>query len=45
MATLRERFDHPTWITIGGTAVSYLVILAIMTILLFAVPYLVFSFL
>lgn len=35
-------FDHPAWVTAAGTAGGYLVLLAVMTLLLFVVPYLLF---
>jgi hypothetical protein len=34
-----SEFDHPTWFTAGATAAGYLVLLGIMTVLLFAVPF------
>ena len=40
-----EQFDHPSWMAIGGTVVGYLLILAVMTALLFAVPWLLFTLL
>ena len=45
MTTLREKFDHPSWFTVGGTALGYVAILAVMTVLLFVVPFVLFSFL
>jgi len=36
-------FDHPIWRVLAGTAGAYLVLLAIMTVLLFLVPYLIFT--
>ncbi|GAA0199200.1 hypothetical protein ACFFQF_15870 [Haladaptatus pallidirubidus] len=36
-------FDHPAWLTAAGTIASYLLILALMTVLLFGVPYVIFS--
>jgi hypothetical protein len=36
------QFDHPSFVTAAATAGSYLLILAVMTLLLFGVPYLVF---
>ena len=36
-------FDHPIWRAVAGTAGAYLVLLAIMTVLLFLVPYLIFT--
>lgn len=38
-----QQFDHPTWFTAAGTFVSYAVILVVMFVLLFVVPYLVFT--
>ncbi|EMA52731.1 MULTISPECIES: hypothetical protein [Halococcus] len=35
--------DHPSWRTVLGTFVGYGAILLVMTVLLFAVPYLVFT--
>lgn len=40
---LPGRFDHPAWLTVLGTFVGYGTILLLMTLLLFLVPYLVFS--
>jgi len=40
-----EQFKHDSWLTILATAVSYGVLLAIMTVLLFVVPYGIFRFL
>ena len=34
--------DHPVWRVAAGTAGAYLVLLAVMTVLFFLVPYLVF---
>lgn len=36
-------FDHPIWRVLAGTAGAYLVLLTIMTVLLFLVPYLIFT--
>lgn len=41
MSTPAE-FDHPSWLTALGTLVSYLLVLAVMTLVLFGVPYAVF---
>jgi hypothetical protein len=38
-----QQFDHPTWFTAAGTLVSYTVILVAMFVLLFVIPYLVFT--
>lgn len=35
-------FEHPAWATAAGTVGGYLLLLAVMTLLLFAVPYLLF---
>ena len=32
-------FDHPSWLTALGTIVGYGLILVVMTVLLFLVPY------
>jgi len=45
MTTLSEKFDHPSWFTAGGTVLGYLAILTVMTVLLFVVPFVLFSFL
>jgi hypothetical protein len=34
-----SEFDHPTWFTAGATAVGYLILLGVMTVLLFAIPF------
>jgi hypothetical protein len=39
-----EQFDHPAWLTTAGTLVSYGLILLLLFVLLFLVPYLVVSF-
>ena len=39
---LGDRFDHPSFITVAGTAVSYIAILLVMFAVLFVLPYLVF---
>jgi len=36
-------FDHPAWLTAVGTAGGYAVLLVVLTVLLFLVPYLVFA--
>jgi hypothetical protein len=38
-----QQFDHPTWLTAAGTLISYTVILVAMFVLLFVVPYLIFT--
>ena len=39
---LKEEYDHPAWLTAAGTFVAYGLILGVMTVLLFAIPYAVF---
>jgi hypothetical protein len=39
------QFDHPAWLTAAGTAGGYVALLVLMTILLFGIPYLLFSLL
>ncbi|EMA38885.1 hypothetical protein [Halococcus hamelinensis] len=41
-ASLPGRFDHPSWLTAVGTLVAYGIILLLLTVVLFVVPYLVF---
>jgi hypothetical protein len=43
MAQRLSQFDHPAWLTAGGTLVGYGLILAFMFVLLFVVPFLLFS--
>lgn len=43
MAVDRSEFDHPSWKTLGGTVVGYLLILVVLTVALFVVPWLVFA--
>jgi len=38
-------YDHPSWRTVLSTAASYGIVLAVMSILLFGVPYALFYFL
>lgn len=40
---LPGQFDHPSFSTAFGTIFGYLLILAVMTLLLFIVPYVFFS--
>ena len=35
-------FDHPSFLTAASTVASYLLILTLMTVVLFALPYLAF---
>lgn len=36
-------YDHPAWLTAASTVGSYLLILVAMTVLLFGVPYVIFT--
>jgi hypothetical protein len=36
-------FDHPSWLTALGTLAGYGVILLVMTVLLFLIPYAIFT--
>jgi hypothetical protein len=38
-----DPFDHPAWVTAAGTLVSYGLILALMFVVLFVVPFLVYG--
>jgi len=40
---LPGQFDHPSFVTAVGTVTGYLLILAVMTLLIFLVPYAFFS--
>lgn len=42
---LKEEHDHPSWFTAAGTVAAYGLILVAMTLVLFGLPYLVFSLL
>lgn len=37
--------DHPSWLTIGSVVVGYSIVLAVMFVGLFVVPYLVYMLL
>ena len=41
--SVTDQFDHPAWITAGATAVSYVVVLGVVFVLLFVVPFLLSS--
>lgn len=43
VADIREEYDHPAWFMAVGTFLAYGLILAGMTLLLFAIPWLLFS--
>lgn len=39
MRTVTDRVEGPAWLTAGATAAGYLLVLAVLFVLLFAVPY------
>lgn len=39
----RSQFDHPAWRVLAGTVVGYGLVLAIVFVALFVVPYLLFG--
>ncbi|MBZ6496356.1 hypothetical protein [Natrinema longum] len=43
MAVDLSEFEHPSWLTAAGTGIGYVLILAVLTVAMFIVPYLVFS--
>lgn len=43
MAVNLSEFDHPAWRTAAGTVVGYLLILAVLTVALFVVPWAIFA--
>ena len=45
VADIRAEYDHPAWITAVGSFLAYSIILVGMALLLFAIPWLVFSLL
>lgn len=45
MAIDTSEFDHPAWLTAAGTGVGYLLILVFLTVLLFLVPWGIFTLL
>ena len=42
MPDIREKFDHPSWTSVGGVVAGYGVILVLLFVLLFVVPFAVF---
>ncbi|QLG47395.1 hypothetical protein [Natrinema halophilum] len=42
MAVNLGEFEHPSWLTAAGTGIGYLLILAVLTLALFVVPWIVF---
>lgn len=45
VADLKEEHDHPSWFTAAGTFAAYGVVIVVMALLLFGVPWLIFTFL
>ncbi|SDK26609.1 hypothetical protein [Natronorubrum texcoconense] len=43
MAVDLNEFEHPAWLTAVGTGIGYLLILAVLTVALFIVPWLLFA--
>ena len=43
MPTVTDRFDHPSWVTAAATGTGYGLILLVLFVLLFLVPFLLFS--
>ncbi|WP_195893063.1 hypothetical protein [Halopiger djelfimassiliensis] len=43
MAVDLAEFEHPSWLTAAGTGIGYVLILAVLTLALFIVPWLVFT--
>jgi len=39
--TAPDQFDHPAWVTAAGTLVSYGLVLAVLFVVLFVLPFLV----
>ncbi|QLD88592.1 hypothetical protein HWV07_05915 [Natronomonas salina] len=45
VADIKEEHDHPSWFTAAGTFAAYGVVLVAMTLVLFGLPWLIFSLL
>ncbi|RZV08620.1 hypothetical protein BDK88_2694 [Natrinema hispanicum] len=43
MAVDLSDFEHPAWRTAAGMGIGYVLILAVLTVAMFVVPWLVFS--
>lgn len=43
MAVDLEGADHPAWVTAAATGIGYLLILVVLFLILFAVPWLLFG--
>ena len=42
VAELKSELSHPSFAAVGGTIAAYALIIFVMTLVLFAIPYLVF---
>lgn len=42
MSSVADHFDHPTWLTAAATAAGYGLILLVLFVLLFLIPFLLF---
>ena len=45
VADLKEEHDHPSYVTVAGTFAAFALIVVSMTLLLFGLPWLIFSLL
>lgn len=45
VADIKEEHDHPSYVTAAGTFAAYGLVLVAMTLLLFGLPWLIFSLL
>jgi len=45
VAELKAEYDHPAWVTAVGTVLAYGVVLVVMALLLFGIPWLIFTLL
>jgi len=43
MSATLDQFDHPAWLTAAGTLAGYGLVLGFLFVLLFVVPFLLFS--
>ena len=43
MAVTLDEFNHPSWFSALGTVVGYALILAVITVVLFIVPWILFG--
>jgi len=45
VADLKAEYDHPAWLTAAGTFLAYGLVLVVMAVVLFGVPWLIFTLL